>query len=85
MSWRALQVGLCLIVAALFNQAVVLPAPPAGVQAITPTSGAMDRPADFKSSGSAAANWTPVRLVIPSIKLNAAIEDEKFEMPPPKK
>ena len=34
----------------------------------------MDRPADFKSSGSAAANWTPVRLVIPSINLNAAVE-----------
>jgi LPXTG-site transpeptidase (sortase) family protein len=65
--------GLCLALAAVANQVIV----PEAVPALGPSptvAGTMDRPSDFKAGTAISVDMTPVRLVIPSIRLDARIE-----------
>ncbi|TME10793.1 MAG: class F sortase [Chloroflexi bacterium] len=73
---RVLVLSLCLVLSALGNQAVLVVAPPA-VQsqsgAIAAPSAA-DRRDELQPTATRPTDLTPVRLVIPSISLDAKIE-----------
>jgi LPXTG-site transpeptidase (sortase) family protein len=73
MTRHALLSGLCLSLAAIANGLLVVAQPPV-VEAGAPRAFVVDQRDERWSSVTAIANVTPVRLVIPSIHLDARIE-----------
>jgi len=73
---RALVVTLCLVLAAISNQAILPFSPTATAAAPAPSliSGRLDRPDAIGPEAAAFVDATPVRLVIPSITVDARVE-----------
>jgi LPXTG-site transpeptidase (sortase) family protein len=76
---RALVVSLCAVIAvSAFQTATVLAPSDSGLRA-SPSSTAVERPSQAVSQGGLIVNLRPVRLVIPSIHVDAVVESRGLD------
>jgi len=74
MASRSLVLGLCLLLGALGNQLLVVVVPPQAVPATASVNAPLDFPDAITPAENPVVDATPLRLVIPSIHLDARVE-----------